>query len=150
MKSTKSVDLKQLEKSDCWSLFARHAFHGRNVSEYQNLESIGRNIVGKCGGLPLAVKQFSHCDWVKILDADMWHLSEGDSNINSALRLSYHNLSSNLKRCFAYCSIFPKGYVFNKDKLIKLWIQHFTMQFVFKSKIYEDVIILWLSSLRAS
>ncbi|MCI04509.1 CC-NBS-LRR resistance protein, partial [Trifolium medium] len=47
---------------------------------------------------------------------------EGDNNIKFLLRLSYLNFSSNLKRCFSYCSIFPKGYEFEKDELIKLWM----------------------------
>ncbi|GAU46059.1 hypothetical protein TSUD_401390, partial [Trifolium subterraneum] len=45
-----------------------------------------------------------------------------DNNINPVLRLSYHNLPSNRKRCFAYCSIFPKGYGFDKGGLIKFWM----------------------------
>ncbi|XP_045815632.1 putative disease resistance RPP13-like protein 1 [Trifolium pratense] len=130
MKSTMLLDLKRLEESDCWSLFVKLAFHNRNVSEYPIFESIGKNIVDKCGGLPLAVKtlgnllrrKFSQSEWVKILETDLWCLSESDSKINPVLRLSYHNLPSNLKRCFAYCSIFPKGYKYDKNQLINLWM----------------------------
>ncbi|CAJ2638993.1 unnamed protein product [Trifolium pratense] len=130
MKSDHQVPLQQMEQKDCWSLFVKHAFRGKNEFEYQELESIGKKILDKCGGLPLAVKtmgnllqiKFSRDEWCKILEADMWHVSEGDDKINSVLRLSYHNLSSNLKRCFAFCSIFPKGYKFQKDQLIKLWM----------------------------
>ena len=61
--------------------------------EYPNLESIGKTIVEKCGGLPLAVKtlgnllgrKFSQSEWVKILETDLWRLSESDSNINPIL-----------------------------------------------------------------
>lgn len=42
MKSTQVLHLKQLEESDCLSLFARHAFRGKSVSEYPNLEPIGK------------------------------------------------------------------------------------------------------------
>ncbi|KAK2386085.1 putative disease resistance protein [Trifolium repens] len=130
MKSAELHILKQLKKNECWSMFVRHAFHGRNASDYPDLESIGEKILEKCGGLPLAVKtlgnllrrKFSKREWVKILETDLLRLSEGDSNINPILRLSYHNLSSSLKRCFAYCSIFPRGHVFNKDELIQLWM----------------------------
>ncbi|KAK2386104.1 putative disease resistance RPP13 protein [Trifolium repens] len=123
-------DLEQLDKSDCWSLFVTYAFHGKNVREYPNLELIGKKIVDKCGGLPLAVKtlgqllrrKFSEHEWRKILETDMWRLSDEDNNINPVLRLSYHNLPSNRKRCFAYCSLFPKGYGFDKGGLIKFWM----------------------------
>ncbi|MCH97440.1 CC-NBS-LRR resistance protein, partial [Trifolium medium] len=130
MKSIKVLNLKKLKKSECWSMFVRHAFHGRNASEYPNIESIGKKIVKKCGGLPLAIKilgnllrrKFSPREWANILEKDVWHLSEGDGNINSVLRLSYHHLPSNLKRCFAYCSILPKGRRFDKDETIKIWM----------------------------
>ncbi|PNY11560.1 CC-NBS-LRR resistance protein [Trifolium pratense] len=130
MKSSMLLDLEPLEESDCWSLFVRLAFHNRNVSEYPIHESIGKNIIDKCGGLPLAVKtlgnllrrKFSQSEWAKILETDLWCLSESDSKINPVLRLSYHNLPSNLKRCFAYCSIFPKGYTYDKNQLINLWM----------------------------
>ncbi|KAK2387849.1 putative disease resistance RPP13 protein [Trifolium repens] len=130
MKSDHQLHLKQLEKKDCWNLFVKHAFRGKNAFEYPHLESIGKEIVEKCGGLPLAVKtlgnllqrNFSQGEWVKILETEMWHVSKGEGEINPVLRLSYHNLPSNLKRCFAFCSIFPKGYEFGKDELIKLWM----------------------------
>ncbi|CAJ2638998.1 unnamed protein product [Trifolium pratense] len=130
MGSTRLLHLKQLEESDSWSLFVKDAFLGRNVVEYPNLELIGKKIVEKCGGMPLALKtlgiilqtKLSQSEWVEILETDWWHLPKSNSNINSILRLSYLNLPSNVKRCFAYCSIFPKGYEFDKGELIKLWM----------------------------
>ncbi|MCH97154.1 CC-NBS-LRR resistance protein, partial [Trifolium medium] len=71
MKSAQILHLKQLEESDCWSLFVRHAFYGKNVSEYPNLESIGRKIVDKCGGSPLAVRTLGDLLRMKF-SADEW------------------------------------------------------------------------------
>ncbi|CAK8560892.1 unnamed protein product [Lathyrus sativus] len=123
-------ELDQLGESDSWSLFERHAFPNKKGSEYPDLEPIGKRIVGKCGGLPLAVitmgkllrAKFSKSKWIEILEDDMWGLSEKNTGINPVLRLGYHNLPSNLKPCFAYCSIFPKGYEFDKNKLIQMWM----------------------------
>ncbi|KAF2319725.1 hypothetical protein GH714_018237 [Hevea brasiliensis] len=36
--------------------------------------------------------------------------------------MSYYHLPSHLKRCFAYCAIFPKDYVFQKKQLVLLWM----------------------------
>ncbi|KAL8210201.1 hypothetical protein R6Q57_006933 [Mikania cordata] len=39
-----------------------------------------------------------------------------------ALRLSYHDLSAPLKQVFAYCSLFPKDFLFDKEELALLWM----------------------------
>ncbi|KAJ0478167.1 putative leucine-rich repeat domain superfamily, winged helix-like DNA-binding domain superfamily [Helianthus annuus] len=38
-----------------------------------------------------------------------------------ALRLSYSDLSASLKQLFAYCSLFPKDFMFDKEELVLLW-----------------------------
>ncbi|GMY22696.1 putative disease resistance RPP13-like protein 1 [Fagus crenata] len=122
--------LKQLSNDECWSLFEKHAFKNGNANEFQALEEIGRQIVQKCKGLPLAAKALGGLlrseqdlrEWTKILKSDIWDLPEGNNSILPALRLSYHYLPSHLKRCFAYCSILPKDYEFKKDELVPLWM----------------------------
>ncbi|XP_054817050.1 putative disease resistance RPP13-like protein 1 [Prosopis cineraria] len=129
MHSTHVYDLKPLQHDDCWNLFAKYAFNDQHHVADQNLVEIGEDIVKKCGGLPLAIKSMgcllytkSPQDWEKILKSNFWDLSEDDSNIIPSLRLSYHYLPSNHKRCFAYCSIFPKDYNIDKNVLIQLWM----------------------------
>jgi hypothetical protein len=36
----------------------------------------------------------------------------------------YHNLPRHLKRCLGFCSIFPNGWMFEREKLCRLWIAH--------------------------
>ncbi|KAG5099293.1 hypothetical protein JHK82_044345 [Glycine max] len=147
MNSSQILHLKPLEKEDCWKLFVNLAFHDKDASKYPNLVSVGSKIVNKCGGLPLAIRtvgnilraKFSQHEWVKILESDMWNLSDNDSSINPALRLSYHNLPSYLKRCFAYCSLFPKGYEFYKDQLIQLWMAEGLLNFCQINKSEEEL-----------
>ncbi|XP_028782600.1 putative disease resistance RPP13-like protein 1 [Neltuma alba] len=127
---TYSYPLKPLQEEDSWKLFAKHAFDNQHDDGDPNLKPIGRKIVNKCGGLPLAIKtlgsllhrKLSSQYWGKILESEIWQLSENDSNTIPSLRLSYHYLPSNLKRCFAYCSIFPKDYDIDKNVLIQLWM----------------------------
>jgi hypothetical protein len=122
--------LKELPEEDCWSLFAKHAYHDGNSNAHGELELIGRKIVEKCRGLPLAIQAMGALlrykpnvdEWDNILKSELWDLPIDEMGILPALRLSYKHLSSYLKRCFAYCSIFPKDYAFKKDQLIMLWM----------------------------
>ncbi|KAF2323760.1 hypothetical protein GH714_036847 [Hevea brasiliensis] len=119
---------KELTNDNCWLLFAKHAFDNGNSSAYMELEKIGKEIVRKCGGLPLALKALgcllrskrSIVEWDKISKSNIWDLAS--DKILPALRLSYHYLPSHLKRCFGYCAIFPKDYEFKEEELILLWM----------------------------
>ncbi|KAG2668836.1 hypothetical protein I3760_14G008700 [Carya illinoinensis] len=130
--------LKLLPKDDCWSLFEKLAFpNGSSSNADPKIKEIGRQIVKKCKGLPLAIKAIGNLlwyesdveRWMDILKSNLWDLPMKGTDILPALRLSYKYLPSYLKRCFAYCSIFPKDYIFKKDQLVLLWMaEGFLMQ----------------------
>ncbi|MBA0637846.1 hypothetical protein Godav_005323, partial [Gossypium davidsonii] len=92
-------------------------------------KEIGEKIVSRCNGLPLAAKAIGsllrtinyHREWERIYESEIWNLPEEQCGIIPALRLSYHHLPSCLKRCFAYCSILPKDFEFEKEEIILLW-----------------------------
>ncbi|KAK2970642.1 hypothetical protein RJ640_012230 [Escallonia rubra] len=93
--------------------------------ETSDFVEIGREIMKKCRGMPLAIKvvgglmysKKSRHEWLSVQDS---HLSELLENVTGVIRrilkLSYDHLpSSSLKCCFAYCSILPKDSEINKD-----------------------------------
>ena len=53
--------------------------------------------------------------------------------------LSYYHLPSHLKRCFAYCALFPKGYGFIKEHLILSWMAENFLQCSQLSKSPEEI-----------
>ncbi|KAF3960662.1 hypothetical protein CMV_014649 [Castanea mollissima] len=130
--------LGYLPEEECWSLFAKIAIQGESLCSQRRkvLEDIGRQIVRKCKGLPLAVKAMGGLlrgcvddvkKWQKIQSSEMWEIEDQNSRndkpkILAILKLSYDHLPSHLKRCFSYCSLFPKAYVFHKEELVKLWL----------------------------
>ncbi|KAF8038711.1 hypothetical protein BT93_B1300 [Corymbia citriodora subsp. variegata] len=126
--SAQPYTLKELSQDACVSLFAFHALGVRNFDHHPLLEALGLKIVEKCKGLPLAVKTLAGLlrtracphEWRAILNSKIWDLPKND--ILPVLKLSYLHLPSNLRRCFAYCAIFPKDYEIQRDELIHWWI----------------------------
>ncbi|CAL5331156.1 unnamed protein product [Camellia sinensis] len=105
-------DVEILSDEDCWSLFAQHAFENRGIDANPNLVSIGKKIVEKCKGLPLAAKTLSGLLRCKERDEE-W-------------------------KCFAYCSIIPNDYEFEEEEIVLLWMaEGFIMQK--REKQMEDV-----------
>lgn len=120
--------LRSLRSEDCWSLLAHHAFGPNNCKEQSKLEVIGKEIAKRCGGLPLAAEavggllrtKLSEKNWNKVLKSNIWDLP--NIKVLPALLLSYHYLPAPLKRCFAYCSIFPKNSGLDKKMVVLLWM----------------------------
>ncbi|KAJ0717135.1 putative P-loop containing nucleoside triphosphate hydrolase, leucine-rich repeat domain superfamily [Helianthus annuus] len=121
--------VQTLSHDDAVSLFAQHALGANNFDSHPILKQYGEGIVKKCDGLPLALTVLGRLlttkteeeEWKELLNNEIWSLGEKDE-IVPALRLSYNDLSACLKQLFAYCSLFPKNYVFNKELLILLWM----------------------------
>ncbi|KAJ0673126.1 putative virus X resistance protein-like, coiled-coil [Helianthus annuus] len=121
--------LESLSHNDALSLLARHALDVDNFNSHETLKPLGEGIVEKCGCLPLAIKAIGRLlrtktdgeEWDDVLNSEIWDL-ETANEIVPALRLSYHDLSADLKRLFAYCSLFPKDFLFEKEELVLLWV----------------------------
>ncbi|XP_024633415.1 putative disease resistance RPP13-like protein 1 [Medicago truncatula] len=139
--------LKLLSNEDCWSLLSKHALGSDEFHNSTNttLEEIGRKIARKYGGLPIAAKTIGGLlrskvditEWTSILNSNVWNLS--NDNILPALHLSYQYLPSHLKRCFAYCSIFPKDFPLDKKTLVLLWMAEGFLDCSQEGKMAEEV-----------
>ncbi|XP_031248731.1 putative disease resistance protein RGA3 [Pistacia vera] len=128
--TTKIIPLGTLSEEKCWYLFSKVAFLGESNEESNELKEIGRKIVQKCKGLPLAVKTLGSLlrfkrkfvEWKDILESEVWELEEVEQEVFRPLLLSYYDLSPTLKKYFSYCAIFLKDYEIEKEKLIRLWM----------------------------
>ncbi|KAL8541693.1 hypothetical protein ACS0TY_002815 [Phlomoides rotata] len=114
----------------------------------------------KCQGMPLAVKvvggllhfKREEKDWLHV-NTDLWDLGVYRNGIFPALILSYLHLPPHLKHCYAYCSIFPKGYEFQREKLIHMWMSQGFIVSDSGSLLMEDIgddyfnELLWMSIL---
>ncbi|KAI3832429.1 hypothetical protein MKX03_020663 [Papaver bracteatum] len=124
-----------LNDDDSWELLCKKAFpkEKSDANGYPTgLEKLGREMVRKCGGLPLgicvlggllATKRSEIKQWEFVHKDVISYINRGeDGGVNAILALSYHDLPSHLKPCFLYLGLFPKGYAIPRKKLIQLWI----------------------------
>ncbi|KAL7137582.1 hypothetical protein ABFS83_10G102500 [Erythranthe nasuta] len=123
--------LKGLSDEHCWMLMHERAF-GQEKQEYPSLEAIGKQIVNKCAGVPLAAKALggllrfkrTEKEWNYVKESEIWELPQEETPILPALKLSYHHLPLSLRQCFAYCAVFPKDSQITKENLIFMWMAH--------------------------
>ncbi|KAG2597463.1 disease resistance protein RGA2-like [Panicum virgatum] len=107
-------------------------YHGEGESSIcsSNLQWICCRIADKLGGSPLAAKtvgallssNISEEHWRTVMDSELWELNQNNNGILTALQISFQYLPAHLKRCFSFCSIFPRNYTLQKEELIDLWI----------------------------
>ncbi|GMI97488.1 RESISTANCE TO PSEUDOMONAS SYRINGAE 3, RESISTANCE TO P. SYRINGAE PV MACULICOLA 1 [Hibiscus trionum] len=125
--------IQPLGMNDAWGLFCKKAFLNDLEGCPSHLdESLARNLVEKCEGLPLAIAALgglmsskrSISEWKRVHENLAWELSNNPSLeiMKTISMLSYHDLSFQLKQCFLYCSLFPEDYEFRRKRIMRLWM----------------------------
>ncbi|XP_024440897.2 putative disease resistance protein RGA3 [Populus trichocarpa] len=115
----------RLSDDQCWSIIKQTVSRGGGETIASDLESIGIEIAKKCGGIPLLAKVMGGTlhgkqaqEWQSILNINIWDCQDGDK----VLRIFDYLSSPSLKKCFAYCSIFPKDFEIEREELVQLWM----------------------------
>lgn len=131
--------LPVINKTESWGLFLKNAFPSDSITTSEqfvrsiNAEDLGKQMVDKCFGLPLAIVVLGSLIlsldkslnvWSKVNKSARWHLSRGDHSYRCSgiLALSYDYLPYYLKPCFLYMSLFPEDSEIRATKLFQYWI----------------------------
>ncbi|XP_074279377.1 putative disease resistance protein RGA3 isoform X2 [Silene latifolia] len=125
--------LRELSEGEGWALLKQRALVGVTYPNISEFEEIGKRIVEKCKGVPLAIKAIGGIlqskqlpsEWELIEKSEIWDLPQNDENqILPSLRLTFDHLPyPSLKQCFAYCPAFcPRGSLMEKDELVDIWL----------------------------
>ncbi|CAM8935535.1 unnamed protein product [Rhodiola kirilowii] len=125
-------ELRYLKEDESWELFCKKAFrYNIGMIFPPVLKPLGKEMVTKCSGLPLAIitlggllstKSQVLSEWEMVRD-NLWKELKKDSvHINAVLLLSYNDLPQNLKPCFLYVGMFPEDFRIHISKLILMWV----------------------------
>ncbi|KAH9699016.1 Disease resistance RPP13-like protein 4 [Citrus sinensis] len=125
---------KILNEEESWSLPCKHAFlTSKGKCPNKEFEKKGREILKKCGGLPLAIKTIggllapkvhSLSEWNKINDEFHVYLTtERENNsVVASLRLSYDELPTHLKQCLLCFSVYPDDFEISGEQMVHWWV----------------------------
>uniref|UniRef100_A0A0D9XCD3 AAA+ ATPase domain-containing protein n=1 Tax=Leersia perrieri TaxID=77586 RepID=A0A0D9XCD3_9ORYZ len=102
--------------------------HIKRLSEDDgNIQGVGRRIVQKCSSLPVAVRTIGYHlrgktredEWESVYLEDFIAIYP---KIRDSIDASYMKLPYHLKRCFLYCSLYPEGFLIEKQCIMQQWI----------------------------
>ncbi|XP_043816860.1 probable disease resistance protein RF9 [Manihot esculenta] len=124
------VEPPLLKDDEGWELLKRKTF-----PRPPEFEKLGREMVKKCKGLPLAIvvlggllaTKKSLTEWNSVHENIIAHFIKWEQHhqyggVYGILGLSYDDLPFHLKPCFLYLSQFPEDWEFRKRELIRMWI----------------------------
>ncbi|PSS19055.1 Disease resistance protein [Actinidia chinensis var. chinensis] len=129
-------ELPFLGEVESWELFCKKVFPSCNEVDDKNsriprdLESMAKDMVKKCRGLPLAIVVLGgvlsskhHQEWPKVKKYCWRYIREDHYvDVQHILALSFNNLPHHLKFCFLYFGLFPEDTIFNAKRLYCLWV----------------------------
>ncbi|XP_014495438.1 putative disease resistance protein RGA3 isoform X1 [Vigna radiata var. radiata] len=157
MGTVPSYALEGLSLENCYALFNKWAFKEGEEKKYSNLVEIGKEIVKKCIGVPLAVRtlgsslflNFNLERWEFVRDHGIWNLKQEKDDILPALKLSYDQMPSYLRHCFAFFSLYPKDYGFTGAKVVNLWVSLGLLRSEVGSQKLENAARLYIDELHS-
>ncbi|KAL8160562.1 hypothetical protein V2J09_002099 [Rumex salicifolius] len=158
---------RRLTEEESWELFTKivlvHRERSYTSMDDPDLEALGKDMLKKCEGLPLAVialagilgKKESVEDWERMKTAVSSRIMEDGSGthlygpVSKMLALSYYDFPRELKPCFLYLAMFPEDHEIVTTQLIQMWIAEgfIASDKVCKGETLEDVARAYLDEL---
>ncbi|CAM0909209.1 unnamed protein product [Alopecurus aequalis] len=121
----KCIPISDLNDEVFLEMFMHYALRDARVGHDRRiLEMIGEEIAKRLNRSPLAARTVGS-RLHETQTVEFWRSEKDRDLLNDtmgALWWSYQYLDEQVRRCFAYCSIFPRGHRLKRDELVKLWV----------------------------
>ncbi|CAL5400299.1 unnamed protein product [Camellia sinensis] len=96
------------------------------ASDPPQLETIGEQILKRCGGVPPAIVLAAGLLLLRERSENAWKgihegMGQDDDQCSEIFGLSYKDLPTNLKPCFLYFGLFPEDHEISAFNLVNLW-----------------------------
>ncbi|XP_057802985.1 disease resistance RPP8-like protein 3 [Salvia miltiorrhiza] len=122
--------MKFLDSKNSWQLFLKTINHGNKLTgEHKfpmHLEHMGKQMLRKCGGLPLAIKEVAkQLAEKKVSGGSEWEQLLESVDFGSTLKLLepfYLQLDPKLQSCFLSMAFFKENTTLRAEKLIQIWV----------------------------
>nr|XP_004247879.1 disease resistance protein RPP13-like [Solanum lycopersicum] len=120
-------ELQPLDSEKSFELFTKKIFIFDN-NHSVDLVDIGKTIVRRCGGIPLAIvvtagvlraRERTEHAWNRVLESMGRRVEDACAKV---LALSYNDLPIALRPCFLYFGLFPEDHEIRAFDLINMWI----------------------------
>jgi hypothetical protein len=115
-----SYSLSPLSEEFSLVLLQQYAALGIDVRSHPDLVMVAKRLISRFGANPLNLNAIggllSHTDTISLQN----HMFEESV---MPLQLCHDVLLAHLKKCLAFCSLFPEGYIFDRRHIV-LWISN--------------------------
>ncbi|PHT65322.1 hypothetical protein T459_29747 [Capsicum annuum] len=125
-----SLQMGFMDQDESWNLFKSAAFS--NEALPSEFETIGKQILHKCQGLPLTIVGVAGLlrksrktieDWESVVNyVESFVTNDPDKQCSHVLGLSYNHLTSDLKARLLYFEIFLQDIEIPVNNLMRLWM----------------------------
>ncbi|XP_074291997.1 putative disease resistance protein At1g50180 [Silene latifolia] len=147
---------RPLTAESSWELFSKIALGHRNNYDEESFKSVGKDMLRKCDGLPLAIVALAGIlnirttigEWHRVGEAVRTRIMDGRcgnvcgnvyGRVGELLALSYDDLPYDLKPCFLYLGVFPEDSQISVGMLTRMWIAEGLVSTQYSEMSLEDV-----------
>ncbi|CAL5035961.1 unnamed protein product [Urochloa decumbens] len=120
------IPVSDMDDKSFFKMFMHYALRDARIDGHDRseFEKIGAAIAKKLKGSPLAARTVAAQLCLR-LNVEFWRRTRDRDLLNDtmgALWWSYQQLDGQVRRCFAYCSIYPRRHLLKRKDLVQLWM----------------------------